>query len=114
MEDQQENKYSHPVQYHLPYSNAVLVLGILSIVLSVWYVSILGVVLSVIALVLAKKDLALYTSNRSQFTYSSYKKLKAGRVCAIIGLVIAIVFFFITLLSVLGILATMPFWGMIE
>ena len=114
MEDQQENTNSHPVQYHLPYSNTVLVLGILSIVFSIWYFSILGIILSVIALVLAKKDRILYANNRLQFTLSSYKNLNTGRVCAIIGLVIAVVFFFIMLLAVLGILATIPFWGVID
>jgi hypothetical protein len=106
--------YSEPVQQNLPNSTPVLVLGILSIVFSCWYFSILGVILAIIALVLAGKDITLYHSSPSTFTLSSYNNLKAGRTCAIIGLSVAIVFFVIMLLVIFGILVSMPFWGMID
>ena len=110
---QGDNIYN-PSRQDLPNSTAVLVLGILSIVLSCWYFSLIGVVLSIIALVLSSKDLTLYYSNPNQFTISSFNNLKAGRVCAIIGLTVAIIFFIFMVLILVGVFVTMPFWGMID
>ncbi len=110
----QDNLFSQPTQQNLPNSTSVLILGILSIVFSIWYVSIIGVILSIVALVLSAKDMALYTSNSSGYTLSSFNNLKAGRICAFIGLTVAIIFFVIIILVIFGILATMPFWGMID
>jgi len=69
----------------LPNSTAVLVLGIISIV-TCWLYGIPGLICGIIALILAKKDLALYKKNPNQYTLASYKNLKAGQVCGIIGL----------------------------
>jgi M penetrans paralogue family 26 len=110
----QESDYNNVFQQNLPNSKTVLVLGILSIVLSSWYFSIAGVVLSILALVLANRDLSLYYSNKSQYTLSSFNNLKAGRVCAIIGLAVAILFFIFFILILIGIFVTWPFWGMID
>ena len=104
----------NPSRQDLPNSTAVLVLGILSIVLSCWYFSIIGVVLSIIALVLSSKDLTVYYSNPNQFTVSSFNNLKAGRVCAIIGLTVAVIFFIFMVLILVGVFVTIPFWGMID
>ena len=69
----------------LPNSTAVLVLGIISIVTCfAWGIP--GLVCGIIALVLFKKDNTLYKSNPSRYSISSYKNMKAGHVCAIIGL----------------------------
>jgi len=73
------------LQKSLPNATAVLVLGIISIVFSCCY-GIIGLILSIIALVLASKDLKLYNENVSIWLDSSVKNLKAGRVCAIVGL----------------------------
>jgi magnesium-transporting ATPase (P-type) len=110
----QESDYNNVFQQNLPNSKTVLVLGILSIILSSWYFSIAGIVLSILALVLAKRDLSLYYSNKSQYTLSSFNNLKAGRVCAIIGLAVAILFFIFFILILIGIFVTWPFWGMID
>jgi len=77
------------MQQALPNATAVLVLGILSIVTCCCFYGILSLVLGIIAIVLSKKDIALYLANVGAYTESSYKNLKAGRVCAIIGLVLA-------------------------
>jgi hypothetical protein len=69
----------------LPNSTAVLVLGILSI-LGCFCYGILGIILGSIGLVLANKDLQLYNANPTQYSPPSYNNLKAGRICAIIGL----------------------------
>jgi hypothetical protein len=109
-----QQKYTEPVQENLPNSTPVLILGILSIILSWWLFSFLGMVLGIVALVLAGKDMTLYASEPARYTLNSYNNLKAGRTCAIIGLCVAVVFFIIMMLIIFGILATMPFWGMID
>jgi len=68
----------------LPNSIAVLVLGIISIVGCFCY-GIPGLVLGIIALVLAGKARKLYQENPDLYTQSSYKNMMGGRVCAIIG-----------------------------
>jgi len=69
----------------LPNSTTVLVLGILSIVFCFCY-GVLGIAFGIIALVLANKDNKLYQVSSSSYTESSYKNMKAGKVCAIVGL----------------------------
>lgn len=79
------------MQQTLPNATAVLILGILSIVTCCCFYGILSLILAIIAIVLAKKDKALYFGNTGMFTEGSYKNLNAGRVCAIIGLVFSII-----------------------
>jgi magnesium-transporting ATPase (P-type) len=110
----QESDYNNVYQQNLPNSKTILVLGILSIIFSSWYFSVVGVVLSILALVLANRDLSLYYSDKSKYTLTSYNNLKAGRVCAIIGLTVAILFFIFFILILFGIFVTWPFWGMID
>jgi hypothetical protein len=111
---QQETDYNNVFHQNLPNSRTVLVLGVLSIVFSSWYFFIVGVTLSIFALVLANRDLSLYYSNKTQYTLNSYNNLKAGRVCAIIGLAVGILFFVFFILILVGIFVTWPFWGMID
>lgn len=85
-EEQQD--YSNQPQIALPNATAVLVLGIVAIVACCCYGG--GAILSIIALVLASKDMKSYRANPHMFTQSSYKNLSAGRICAIIGLVFSI------------------------
>lgn len=79
MENQQLNS-----QQVLPNSTGVLVLGILSIVFCFCY-GLIGLVLGIIAIVLANKANKLYLENSQNYSESSYKNMKAGKVCAIIG-----------------------------
>jgi magnesium-transporting ATPase (P-type) len=109
-----EEKYQLPVPENLPNATTVLVLGILSIVFSFWYFSIIGIILGIITLVLANKDMQLYAADKKRYSLNSFNNLKAGRTCAIIGLVVAIIIFIIVLLVILGFLASIPFWGMID
>jgi hypothetical protein len=86
-----------PNQYHsnpliaLPNSTAVLVLGITSIVLCSCY-GIVGLICGVISLVLYAKDKKLFLQNPQSYTPGSYSNLKAGRVCAIIGLILSAIY----------------------
>ncbi|HEX3009601.1 MAG TPA: CCC motif membrane protein [Bacteroidales bacterium] len=98
----------------LPNSTAVLVLGILSIVLCFCW-GIFGVTLGIIALVLANKANALYTENPGVYSEGSYKNMKAGKICAIVGTSLSGLYmlFMIIYLSIVGaalgtIFSTMP------
>lgn len=75
------------VKQDLPNSTAVLVLGIISIILFCCYG--IGLILSIIALVLASKDLNRYMQDPAMYSENSYKNLKIGRITAIIGLVLS-------------------------
>lgn len=74
-------------QHKLPNATAVLVLGILSVV-GCCCLGLPGVIFSVIALILANKDMKLYKANPE--LYTNYNNLNTGRIIAIIGLVISI------------------------
>jgi M penetrans paralogue family 26 len=74
-------------QQPLPNATAVLVMGILSIVICG-----IGVVLGIIALVLAKKDTELYNAGMEIYAPSSYSNLKAGKICGVIGIILSSLF----------------------
>ncbi len=86
-----QQQFSSNPQVALPNATAVLVLGIIGIVGCFCY-GIVGLICSIIALVLAKKDMTLYNASPSSYTPGSFSNLKAGRVCAIIGLSICILY----------------------
>ena len=71
----------------LPNATTSLVLGIISIVICG-----VGVILGIIGLVLANKDLALYRSNPGAYSESSYNNTKTGRICSIIGIIVSSLF----------------------
>jgi hypothetical protein len=62
----------------LPNATATLVLGILSIVICF--------ICGIIALVISNKDIALYKANPGLYSTASYNNIKAGRICAIVGI----------------------------
>jgi hypothetical protein len=94
------NQQPNTTQVALPNASIVLVLGIVSIVLC-WCHGIIGLVLAIVALVMANKDMALYAANPQNYTESSYKNLKTGRTVAIVGLVLAGVFLFMMIIGLL-------------
>lgn len=71
----------------LPNATLVLVLGILSILTCCCY-GVVGLILGIVALNLAKNDVALYKASPED--YSNYSNLNIGRILAIIGIVINI------------------------
>jgi hypothetical protein len=79
---------------NLPNATAVLVLGILSIVIT-----------GIIALVMAKKEMALYNANPGMYSPASLSNIKTGRICAIIGIIlqgIGILFYIIFIVIFIG------------
>lgn len=78
-------------QKSIPNANAVLVLGIISIVGCFLY-GIPGLVCGIIALVMFKKVKATYLSNKPMYE-TSYKNANAGYICAIIGTILSALYF---------------------
>ncbi|MDO6675078.1 DUF4190 domain-containing protein [Tenacibaculum sp. 1B UA] len=70
----------------LPNSTGVLVLGIISILGCCCY-GFIGLILGVVALVLAKKATALY--NESPDEYDGINNVKVGKILAIIGVILS-------------------------
>lgn len=85
-------------QRPLPNATIVLVLGILSIVACCFYG--LGIILGIVAIVLAAKDKRLYAAETEAYTISSFKNLNAGRVCAIIGLILSALYLILIIVMI--------------
>ncbi len=98
---------------NVPNSVGVLVLGILSIVFC-WCYGLLSIIMGIITLVLANQGEKAYQLNPSLYTVASYKNLKAGKICGIIGLSLAAIFiiFLIVYFIVVGTVALGAFKGM--
>ncbi|MCB2220499.1 MAG: hypothetical protein KQI35_08900 [Bacteroidetes bacterium] len=114
-QNNQKNSDLSIQQVSLPNANAVLVLGITSIVLC-WCQGIFGLIMAIVALILANRDLTLYQSNPDHYTPNSYNNLKTGRTISIIGLVLAAIFMFILIIGLLFLglnFALFP-WEMID
>ncbi len=88
----------------LPNATAVMVLGIISIVTSFCY-GVVGIILGIIALVLANKDMKLYRENPEE--YDGFNNLNTGRICGIIGLSIGSVIFLLAIIYLVFIASVM-------
>jgi len=73
----------------LPNATLILILGILSILGCCCY-GIVGAIFGIITLVLAKKAMDIYNANPEM--YLGYQNVKIGRILAIIGLVLSVLF----------------------
>ena len=72
----------------LPNATVVLILGILSIPACCFYGA--GLLFGIIALVIGKKDFVTYRDNPEG--YDNYGNLNTGRILAIIGIVLSVIF----------------------
>ena len=88
----------------LPNSTLILVFGILSIIGCCCY-GVAGVVFGIIALVMSKKAMEIYSAEPE--LYTGYQNVKTGRILAIIGLVLSG-------LSLLSTIVMFLFYGGIE
>lgn len=97
----------------LPNSTTVLVLGILSLVTCFCY-GLPGLIMGIIALVLASKGKKVYDANPSEYTEGSLKNLNAGKVCGLIGTILSGVYalFMIFYLMIVGAALTSIFSAM--
>lgn len=78
----EQQNFNQPVQ-PLPNATPTLVLGICSIVGCFLY-GIIGLACGIVAIAISNKSVKMYQENPSM--YSGYQNLKAGRVCAIVGI----------------------------
>ena len=85
MSDQNKDylNYGNTNAAQLPNATGTLVLGILSIVVCF--------ICGIVALVLSNKDIALYKANPELYSAASYNNIKAGRICAIVGIILQVV-----------------------
>ncbi|MDT8308367.1 MAG: CCC motif membrane protein [Bacteroidales bacterium] len=86
-------------QQNLPNSTGVLVLGILSIVGCFCY-GIVGLILGIIALIMSSQAKRVYDANPKAYLPSSYNNLKAGNICAIIGVVLSALYIVFVILYI--------------
>ena len=100
-------------QIPLPNSTGVLVMGIISIA-ACWCYGIVGIALGIISLILGGKAKKLYNANPSQYTLSSYKNMKAGYICAIIGTSLSALYlvFIVIYLLIIGVALSTAFSSM--
>jgi M penetrans paralogue family 26 len=75
-------------QQPLPNSTLSLVFGILSIPACCCY-GVFGLILGIIAWVLATKDIRNYHVNPLTYTISSFKNAQAAKICGIVGTVLS-------------------------
>ncbi|WP_062055148.1 CCC motif membrane protein [Aquimarina longa] len=94
-------------QQTLPNSTIILIFGILSILGCCCY-GIPGIILAVIAIVLSKKAATIYNQNPE--LYKGYQNVKTGKILAIIGLVLSIIY----LIYVIFLFATLGYEGILE
>jgi hypothetical protein len=103
----QQNPYmNNPMggmQQDLPNHVGVLVLGIISIAMC-WCYGIVGITCGIIALVMSNKALRMYNDNPNVYSEKSIKNTRAGRICAIIGLSLSVVWLIYVIISLI-------FWG---
>jgi len=84
----------------VPNATGVLVLGIISIVGCIFY-GIPGLICGIIALVMHKKDKALYLTNPEKYE-ASFKNSKAGYICAVIGLSLSALYLLLIIIFVIA------------
>jgi uncharacterized protein YacL len=97
----------------LPNHIGVLVLGIISIALC-WCYGIVSLILGIISIVMASKAEQLYKESPETYSEGSVKNLKAGKICAIIGLSLSAVYliFIVIYLLFIGTLISSVPWQM--
>lgn len=93
------NEYQ--VKTDAPYSVAVLVLGILSIVFCICY-GIIGLALGIVAIVLSNSSMKAINAMPEVYSEGSIKNMKAGRICAIIGVSLSALFIIFIIIAVIA------------
>lgn len=81
---------------NLPNSTLILIFGILSIVTCCCY-GVLGLIFGIVALVLAKRAKQVYLED--PYIYTGYGNVKTGRILAIIGIVLSVIYILILIFA---------------
>lgn len=81
---------------NLPNSTLILVFGILSILTCCCW-GILGLIFGIVALVMAKKAREIYIAEPE--LYKGYGNVKTGRILAIIGIILSVIYLLLTIFA---------------
>lgn len=89
-------------QIPVPHATLILILGIASIIGCCFYGS--GSIAAIVALVLSSRANKQYAANPERYLKKSYSNMHAGKVCAIVGLILSALaaIYFIWLVSFFG------------
>ena len=104
MENQQTYQPIKIKQPAAPYSIPILVLGISSLVFFLVYGA--GIVLGIIALIYTKKANLSIKNNPNTYNPSSFKMIKSGKICALIGTILSALALIIMIISVVFLVST--------
>lgn len=96
---QQSNQGNFQGNKALPNATGALVLGIISIA-TCWLYGVPGLICGIIAIVLHKKDKAIYEQDPMGYE-QSFKNSKAGFVCGVVGLSLSALFLVYVIVMVL-------------
>lgn len=77
-------------QKKLPNATGVLILGIMSIPMCCCTYGLVGLAVGIVALFLYNKDYKLYVAEPDAYTKGSFSNMKAGKICAIIGIIFSL------------------------
>jgi len=95
-----ENTERKPMKLPAPYSGLVLTMGILSIFTFCCCSGILGIIFSIIAIVFAIVSKREVKRNSDLYDENSLGKVNAGKICAIVGLILGLVTLIIAIVVV--------------
>ena len=78
-------------QIDIPNFNTIYWLGICSLI-GLFCCGCANIICAIIALIMASQATKLYNENPEKYTESSFKKIKTGKTCSIIGIVLGVLF----------------------
>ncbi len=82
---QNQGMPNYPMQQDLPSAGLIQVFGILSVIL---VLGLIGYIFGWIALSMGNSAIRTYNANPNAYTPSSFSKVKSGRTCALVGVII--------------------------
>lgn len=95
-------------QRDLPNATAILVLGILSLIFC-WCYGFIGLILGIIAVVMASTQRKVYLASPGEYTESSFRNVNSGRVCGILAICISVFIMVFWILLLVGVVTIAAF-----
>ena len=99
-ESPKTNNQQGNLRMSAPHANLILAFGIVSIVTCCCCSGILGIIFAIIAIILAVKSKKEFTLNSDLYDENTFGKVKSGKTCAIIGLILGILMFAIAMIVI--------------
>ena len=78
-------------QIDIPNFNTIYWLGICSLI-GLFCCGCANIICAIIALIMASQATKMYNENPEKFTETSFKKIKTGKTCSIIGIILGVLF----------------------